>query len=732
MAIIVVSIAVTITLSYCEKIRKDIVTIILICIVIFSAFKCFNVCRITDPIAKSYVKIKKYKEDEITPIYNFSTNKQNVVVFMVDRLTGKYFEQVLNHYPELKDKLFGFTYYPNTLSFGPQTTTGAPGLFGGYEYIPSESDKRVDEYVADKHNEALKVMPAMFANSNFDVVASNLPDVNYQDPKRKWPFSDIKNLKWLSYVGRIDSEEVNENAKYIVRTQRNHFIQYSFMMFMPLFLRKGIYNDGEYLINLGDYGTTLSFLNYYVAFKNLNKMTGAVRTDKNQAIILNNAMVHEAYYLSYPDFTITHDRRNFANSSRISIVATSSDAEYDNYWRQYLTNYSYYDTCVRATMDICNWLDYLRKLRVYDNTRIIITSDHGIPITYVNETILDAERATNTKYQLDIPLWFTSLSYNPVLLYKDFNQTGEFKVDNAFMTNADTPYLAMNGLVKEMRNPYTGKQINTDYKNQDRLYVAYETHPWEPIYHIDEKRYETIDRLFLSLDGKNMFDINKWSAISNFNSLVCDVHQNIVKHSKTEKEKCGLNITKDYYECLDCKECFYDEKASERIVDITELQVSIPHKFTNYISNNDEKEDIHGTMTAECDYGCGTKDTKGDPNVTIHQDKYIKIEKKLPNFDEDGYEGKMCDYCSKELGGVVIPKLQEPELEYKEIVYDGNKKEPKVVIKDGYGNVIDSDSYRVKYRNNKNVGMAEVEITMRKPYVGITTVNFDIVSNEKE
>ena len=94
--IIIVSILISLFLSKCEKLRKDLVTIILICIVLFSVFKAIIVHQQTDPVVKNYGKMQMWTSDEIKPIYNFSKNKQNVVVFMVDRFTGKYFEQVNN------------------------------------------------------------------------------------------------------------------------------------------------------------------------------------------------------------------------------------------------------------------------------------------------------------------------------------------------------------------------------------------------------------------------------------------------------------------------------------------------------------------------------------------------------------------------------------------------------------------------------------------------------------
>ena len=729
--IILISVFIAYFLSKCEKLRKDIITITLICIVFFSLVKGITVHNATEKQAKNSVNVKMWTEDEITPIYNFSTNKQNVVVFMIDRFTGKYFEQVINNYPDLKKKFQGFTFYPNTLSFGPQTTTGSPGLFGGYEYIPSESDKRTEELVVDKHNEALKLMPKMFGDNNFDVVVSNLPDINYQDSTRESPFKDLKNFKNRSYVGRIDNELVRDNIQYTLNTQRDHFVQYPFMMFLPFFLRPFVYNDGNYLIYLGDYGSTMSFLNYLVAFKNMDKMTGASKTDKNQAIIINNAMTHEAYMLSYPDFEITRDRTKFADESKIHIMATTSDVEYYNYWDKHLNFYDYYDSCVRATIDLGNWLDYLRKIKVYDNTRIIITSDHGIPPSIIYEKKFENNNNNASKYKTATKeFWFTTLSYNPTLLYKDFKSKGNLKVSNSFMTNADTPYLAMHGLIKNMKNPYTGKVINNKYKDRDKFFIAYETQPWEPINHIDEYQYETLNRTFLSLEGKNIFDLDKWAAVLNYNSLVCDVHRNIVKHSKTEKEKCGINYLKDYYECLDCKMMFADEAATERIYNASEVQTNLPHKFTKYVSNNDEKVGTHGTMTALCDYGCGTKDTKGDPNAKLNHENYKKIENSAPTFLKRGYEGEICTYCGKKLGGKETPKLNVPVLKEYVMRYTGEKYEPVLTITDEDGKEISTDNYRVRYNDNKNPGLAYANVVMKNPYGGEINVYYAITPDK--
>jgi arylsulfatase A-like enzyme len=91
------------------------------------------------------------------------------------------------------------------------------------------------------------------------------------------------------------------------------------------------------------------------------------------------------------------------------------------------------------------FFDYLKANDVYDNTRIIIVSDHG----YFDliSTFPNFKNPT-------IPA-----SFNPLLLVKDFNSQGEIITNNTFMTNADTLFLAKEGLDLSNVNPFTNKEL---------------------------------------------------------------------------------------------------------------------------------------------------------------------------------------------------------------------------------------------------------------------------------
>ena len=58
---------------------------------------------------------------------------ENVIVIMMDRMIGAYVPYIFNENPEVAEQFDGFTYYPNTMSYGAHTNFAAPALYGGYE-----------------------------------------------------------------------------------------------------------------------------------------------------------------------------------------------------------------------------------------------------------------------------------------------------------------------------------------------------------------------------------------------------------------------------------------------------------------------------------------------------------------------------------------------------------------------------------------------------------------------
>nr|MCR5135431.1 YidC/Oxa1 family membrane protein insertase [Clostridiales bacterium] len=103
------------------------------------------------------------------PAVNLSKSGKNVIVIMMDRQIGQFVPYLVHEKPELKKQFDGFVLYSNSVSFGNKTNFGSPALYGGYDYTPEKLNERDTESLESKHNEALKVMPAIFGDAGYDV-----------------------------------------------------------------------------------------------------------------------------------------------------------------------------------------------------------------------------------------------------------------------------------------------------------------------------------------------------------------------------------------------------------------------------------------------------------------------------------------------------------------------------------------------------------------------------------
>lgn len=115
-------------------------------------------------------------------------------------------------------------------------------------------------------------------------------------------------------------------------------------------------------------------------------------------------------------------------------------------------------------------MDYLRDQGVYDNTRIIIVADHGRELKQLDdmEMMIGANASGSA---LDI------MAFNPLFLAKDFD-SHEFTTDAAFMTTADVPTIALDGLIAAPTNPFTHKPINSQPKFSSNQLIT-GSHIWD-------------------------------------------------------------------------------------------------------------------------------------------------------------------------------------------------------------------------------------------------------------
>ena len=559
------------------------------------------------------------------PVLEFSRTGKNVVVLFLDRAVGAMVPYLFDERPDLYDTYDGFTYYPNTISFGGHTLFGSPALYGGYDYSVEQMQRREGEQLVDKHNEALKLLPAVMGQLGFDTVYFDPPYVNYggNDPSTLAGDYDLTvyysenaladfYLKHGSYAwGEVDprlSTEASEAARAAMF--RRGLVWYSFMRTAPLILREAIYDGGSYLspsktsidsvvamsaedmeatiasaqqVDLGhvtevahqvlgiakpEEGTreepvaepqeqpqeepevapeefaeeqeltdasseqpdeasiqeaerqrqeeearrkaelieagasrmgsvgrrTVNYvlIQWYSVLADLPYLTKAEDNAANHLYVLHNLLPHVTEVLQRPNFepAVLLDNSAYAEPAYRVHDGRVMNVESEWYVGSFHANMS-------SLLRVGEWLDYLRELGVYDNTRIIIVADHGYYYGQFEDLMFDDGNGGN---------FYDAEESSAMLLVKDFDAHG-FTVSDEFMTNADTPMLVTKDLVNNPTNPWTGNKLDSHEKYEQRQLVTTSKN-WDPVDQGDTT-WDLSDGAWYSVTG-NSNDAANW------------------------------------------------------------------------------------------------------------------------------------------------------------------------------------------------------------------------------
>lgn len=431
-----------------------------------AAMVCMSVVNIVG-INKSVDSIRQQIADSgESARTTLSKDGKNVIVIMLDRGMNAYIPYIFNEKPELVEKFDGFTYYNNVTSFGKYTNFGTPTIFGGYEYTPAKMNARDSEALVDKHNEALKVMPDLFDKNGYKVTLFDPTYANYTWTPTLSIFDEYPDVKAYNTKGSFTSVELK---KQIVEANNRNFFCYSLLKTSPLTLQTSLYDHGDY--NRSDSkasdaygvqttdglyvadGLAATFMEPYNVLESLPYITDISAGDDNTFLIMTNDTTHEPMLLQEPDYKpaqhVDNTEYETKNADRFTVDGVTLKIETDFQMIHYHAN-------MAALLELGNWFDYMRDQGVWDNTRIIITADHGKNLHQLEKLELDNG--------------FDILGCYPLLMVKDFNSTG-FETSDDFMTTADVPTLAMQGVIDNPVNPFTGKKIDSSDKYAHDQYI---------------------------------------------------------------------------------------------------------------------------------------------------------------------------------------------------------------------------------------------------------------------
>lgn len=489
-----------------SKWKDKLVTVILTAMIAMIGMSGLNMFTIHKDISAAEAQLEAMGDG--TPQFNLSKNGKNVIVLMLDRAMGAYLPYLMNENPKLQEQFAGFTYYKNTISFGGATNFASPALFGGYEYTPVEINKREDEMLVDKHNEALKVLPVLFSKNNYDVTVCDVPYANYQWIPDMSIYDDYPEIDAFVAEGLFVDEEIKDVS---IQSNLRNFFCFSIMKTMPLVMQETIYEYGNYNQTGGASeqtmfnaytaeGVSTEFLGAYTVLENMINMTHITDDATNTFLMMNNNTPHEPNMLQLPGYEIADNVDNTAFYAENKDLYTLDGITFK---LGDATQISHYHVNMATMMKLGEWFDYMKENDVYDNTRIILVADHGSAWWNIDSLLYD---------------WTMGMTgdlgyYYPLLMVKDFD-SDTFTTSNEFMTNADTPTIAVQGLIENPVNPFTGKEINNGEKYAHDQYVM-ASNQWEIAVHGD---YQFNASQWFAVNN-NMWDLNNWRLIEEVTTI---------------------------------------------------------------------------------------------------------------------------------------------------------------------------------------------------------------------
>ena len=502
-----ISIALTVSLLVL-RFRKTLKYILLVAAISISFIGIKNIVKSNSIIADHMFYNDTDPEDISVPM---TTTGENVVVIMMDRMMGTYIPYIFNERPDVAAQFDGFTMYPNVISYGGHTNFAAPALYGGYEYTPARLNARSDELLVDKHNEALRVLPTIFAQNGWRVSVGDPSYANYEWIPDIGIYDDVDNVNAFLLAGTFNDRSdllIDAGERFEFRMNRNLFC-YGLMKTMPCLFQPAFYADGTYdyidhyyegYVDNSYVGTSFhyqigvydSYIQEYEALNAIPEIIDVNDDPQNCFFMFSNGTTHEVCVLQEPEYQpapmADNTEYDAQHEDRFTVDGVSLDVNSD------FQVYAHYECNMAACIELGQWFDFLRENGLWDNTRIIIVSDHGYNLDqYAPLMMTDPD--------------FNAQEVNPILMVKDFGSTG-FTLDYSFMTNADTPFLTTNGIIDNPVNPFTGNPLTEYDKIEDHL--IYLSEQWNVNYNNGTQFVDDPEGYWMRFTGDDIFDNANW------------------------------------------------------------------------------------------------------------------------------------------------------------------------------------------------------------------------------
>jgi len=385
----------------------------------------------------------QYKEEKVAlsgtqlPEYNdvlnsYSRDKQNIVIIMLDMFTSAHLADIFEQYPGLEQEFTGFTWYSDTTNSGSATYLSEPSIHGGHNYTVEAINARSDQIdsIGDEIAKGYRVFNDSFGEKGFDVslygtqhaecdLISEYVNTDYLKVCEEFE-SEYDYFSYYSEANNmvVDYSEINDKA----------FLQaYGLLSVSPYVLRPYVYGEGAWLNVVDQERFNKRLYGQYTYIDSMDSISN-VDSDRPTIKYIQSEIAHKPWNID-KNLLLTLDDP-YPETDRL---ATKVDGVIPEHF--YAEAFS-----IKAISD---WLKWLKVNNIYDNTMIVLVSDHG---HYDNPRLAQA-------FGVDIS-GMRPYSENEdypgrpsgLLFIKDFDAGGEPQESTQFMSTADVPSIVCSAI----------------------------------------------------------------------------------------------------------------------------------------------------------------------------------------------------------------------------------------------------------------------------------------------
>lgn len=340
--------------------------------------------------------------------HRFSSDGKNIVFVIADMFNGNYIGRLQERDPGYGAKLDGFVWYPDSLSASYNTATSLPSLLGGYPYAPADMADNGKTGMQELRAAASGFFAAVKAGGYRATVANPLyftgDDTSGAAIQDIYRYANV----WKSRNGYATGGDSGGNSALLVLL--------SVFNSAPYHWKYILYDDANWIVyrKSGMFKKMRDRAIGEMSYISLLPDISSAAPGQSHFFYVHNELPHTPYGIGadgnpvrdgFPDPA----QRNFTNGAAAYLSA-------------------------KKEIDLLlGWFDWMKRNGVYDNTMIVIVSDHGNPFNDNGVAAGPGVSSVFANYDLS--------RSNTLLLVKDFGARGRLRTDTAFVCGADVPSL---------------------------------------------------------------------------------------------------------------------------------------------------------------------------------------------------------------------------------------------------------------------------------------------------